>query len=93
MRAMHKRFESGGQTLSEFCVAEGINKHTFQYWRSKIKRLENSELPIGGFQQILPRTKLASSCIRLEYSSARYLELPVDYPAEQLIKIIRGLSC
>ena len=60
-RVMLTRYESSGQRLSEFCVSEGINKYTFQYWGNKIKRVENSEESSLGFQQILQASRKSDS--------------------------------
>lgn len=93
MEVLISRFDGGEKTLKEFCREEGISKSTFEYWRRKLRAKPSVS---SGFQQILPASNLSRQGreqIRLSLSKGMILELPVDYPAKELLKILRGLSC
>ncbi len=91
MEILISRFERGEKTLKEFCRVEGISKSTFEYWRRKL-RTKSSE-PQSSFQQILPPSTKPLAQIRVLLSKGLTLELPSDYPAKELLKLLRGLSC
>ncbi len=41
-RALMQAWEFSGQSQAEFCKSQGVNKHTFGYWRSKFLMESNS---------------------------------------------------
>lgn len=93
---MYDRFQSSQQTISSFCEREGINKHTFQYWRRKIlveRSRSKATEPLVGFRQIFPEETQNKNVLRLHLSPSVDLELPFDYPTANLIQLLRGVSC
>lgn len=77
------------QSMVAFCQARQINKHTFNYWRAKLRQVEE-EPP--GFITLRP-PKNASGVLVLRLGAGLTLELPVDYPASALSQLIRELQC
>jgi transposase-like protein len=79
-------YERSKQTLRAFCAAQGINPHTFQYWRSKLKKESTP-----AFVEVRPEVS-GSGLIRLRKGSVE-VELPGDYPGAELAALVNGLSC
>jgi hypothetical protein len=96
MYPLYTRYRSSGQTIESFCQSEGINKHTFNYWRLKIINSEGDDYAgkkSNGFQQIIPRGSSASNEIVLHLPQDIQITLPLDYPAESIGAIIKSVSC
>ena len=70
MRPMVERYERSGLSRRDYCVAENINVHTFQYWRDKVKQsAANSRVSSSqkqSFQQIHPPSNTKDSMAILD---------------------------
>ncbi len=96
MYPLYLRYQSSGQTIESFCQSEGINKHTFNYWRLKIIKSESEAVrgrKSNGFQQILPQASSGTKEIQLRLPQGIQISLPIDYPAQSIGAIINSLSC
>lgn len=96
MYPLYTRYRSSGQTIESFCQSEGINKHTFNYWRLKIinsEADESVEVKSNRFQQIIPRGSKETSEIVLRLPQDIQIVLPLDYPAASIGAIIKSVSC
>ena len=91
MRDMVLRFERSGLGRKAFCAAEPINVHTFYYWLDKFKKEKAVQAPT--FQQVTRPDFMPAQGVQLYYKNQVRLELPADYPTEQLSDLIRRLSC
>ena len=69
------RFDDGGMTISEFCVAEGTSTASFYAWRRKLARP----------QQATPRKKKPSAFEPLSIAATVVIRLPggtsIEVPA------------
>jgi transposase-like protein len=79
-------YDSSDQTLRAFCTAQGINPHTFQYWRRKLKKESTP-----AFVEFRPQASPAG-LIRLRKGEVE-VELPGNYPGTQLAALLNHLSC
>ena len=83
-----EEFKQSNVKLGSFCEARGLNRYTFQYWRSKLK--DESE-GARGFVRVEPGVAPRRS-ILLRKGGVE-VELPGDYPGEELAALVNGLSC
>ena len=80
-----------GQTIKIFCKANQLNCHTFQYWRSKLKR-EKSVVEVKGFVAL--KTQVPSNAkLRLRWKNDLEIDLPGGYPVEALADLLKALVC
>jgi hypothetical protein len=88
---LHQLYTQSSLTLQDFCKQHGINKNTFQYWRSKFRK-EGKKAP--GFKQIVPVVNLCGPghSLKLHFTGGKYLEIPSGYPQSELIALLQGLS-
>jgi len=99
MRQMVVRYESSNQSRKSFCLSEGINEHTFQYWRDKVNQKGKFAVArhSSPFEQISPNPSSSAPThqghIRLHTPSGHYLELPLHYPVADLQILLSSLSC
>jgi len=82
--------ESSKQTIKAFCASQHLNRHTFQYWRGKLRKEENDS---QGFVHLRPQVLGGQATIIVRCCSGVELELPADYPPGSMIELIRGLRC
>jgi len=78
---------AGAQSIIEFCAARGLNRHSFQYWRQKRKKVEAEP---KGFVALRPAR---SGPILIRFGRDVEVELPGDYPVEALLKLLKQSSC
>jgi hypothetical protein len=78
---------AGDQSIVEFCAARGLNRHTFQYWRGKLKR--SREEPSG----FVALRTARSIPILVRFGSETEVELPGDYPVEALVRLLKQGRC
>ena len=93
MRPIYEKYQRSGQTIKAFCIAEQLNRHTFNYWRLKfVKEVAGSA---NNFQQIHPTPKKSASSEVIKIRVAEHIEidLPMDYDPEALHQLIQGLRC
>ena len=98
MRLMYGRFEQSDKTIKTFCESEGINIHTFQYWRHKFKKplLKKgvSSTSKAGFQEIRRSAVSSGGVIRIRFLNQTEVELPAAaYSLESLKELLGVLSC
>ena len=43
------RFEQSGQTVAQFCTAEGVSAACFYQWRRKLRSADPATEPLAGF--------------------------------------------
>lgn len=43
------RFEQAGQTVAQFCAAEGVSPASFYQWRRKLRSDDTVTQPLAGF--------------------------------------------
>lgn len=88
-KGLVRKQEKSGQAIAAFCQAHGIKVPTFQYWRKKLGAPAGEKE--AGFVQL--HTGRVARGIVIRCQGGLELELPADYPAEQVGPLIRSLSC
>jgi hypothetical protein len=88
---LNQLFNQSPLTLRDFCKQHSINKHTFQYWRSKFRKAEKKS---SSFRQIVPTNPKNESkqSLKLHFPGGKYLEIPDGYPKSELINLLQGLN-
>ena len=83
-----EEFKQSNVKLGSFCEDRGLNLHTFQYWRSKLR---HETQDARSFVRVEPVTGGRGSIVLRKKGVE--VELPGDYPGEELAALVNGLSC
>ncbi len=79
-----EKYEESGLSVAEFCRREGLQPHNFRYWHKKYQA--RSKVSSEGFVSVLP--KQSNQVIYIRYRSGLEVELPMDFPVEELAKLV-----
>ncbi len=78
------------QSIKTYCIERKINRHTFQYWRSKLNKA-SFKPESTGFVALQPKLDTNE---RIIFRKADWeLDLPGNYAAEHLVELIKALGC
>lgn len=91
MAGVLELFDQSNQSIKDFCTEQGLNYHTFKYWRDKLAK-EKTGSQIGGFRELTPRS-LGQVRLMLGRAGEVELGLPGDYPVAALADLLKRLSC
>lgn len=98
MYPIYERFRNSDQTMSSFCRAENIAPHVLQYWRDKFEsKNANKSLaspsPTSFHQLKVSPAAIPSTELRLLFPDGIELVLPISYPVEGIVKLVKSYSC
>jgi len=79
-------------SLKAYGTLHQINYNTLIYWRQKLKKKKN---PSSGFVSLHKPKALSpkSGTIKIQYDYNIELELPNTYRVDDLVALLKGLSC
>ena len=87
------RFRRSGQTVAQFCAAEGVSESNFYLWR---RRLAPPPAPASNQPTIVPirvtPPLVLATPIELALPSGTVLRFPADARPELIVAILRGLE-
>lgn len=78
-----KEQERSGKSIVEYCRERGINKSTFQYWRSKGVQGERGKFVAVGDN---------SAKLEIELSGGARVSMPLSAPAEEIRKLLEAVD-
>lgn len=90
--ALVEQQAQGNQTIGDFCACQQINKHSFVYWRQKLKD-HLTVPPSGGFIAITAPAVKPADRIYVRTSNGVEVDLPGDYPITQLLQFLNASIC
>lgn len=84
------RFATAGQTIDQFCAAEGVSAASFYAWKRKLAAPPVAATPLVPIQ-ITPAISNTATLELLMPSGTR-LRLPVDYEPQRLATLLIALE-
>lgn len=86
--------EQSGLSLKAYGEQHQINYHTLIYWRQEFRKNPKQQTGNKFIKIAAPTTTIpVTGCIKLSYDYNLGLELPTNYAVDDLVKILKGLSC
>ena len=105
MRPIVAGYDTYQRTFKSYCGKYDLNVHTFDYWRNRVKRVDESNKSTNSFVKLLPPTvlRLSNEHYLLHFPDAcpspprnlgetlvgKRLELPMGVPSELLIQLLQ----
>ncbi len=81
--------ERSGLSRRAWCEAHGVNVHALAYWRYRLR--EDMRSPSEGLIPI--RVPSLPAAIEIALPGGVQVRVPVGFPADEVIALVRGLSC
>ena len=89
------RFRRSGQTVAQFCAAEGVSEPSYYVWKRTLEAggaaLASSAVP-GPTLVPIRLTPSPATGIELVLPSGAVVRFPTDVPAERIVAVLRGLE-
>ena len=82
------RFEDGGVTIAEFCVAEGTSTASFYAWRRKLARPQQATPRKKKPSAFEPLTIAAAAMVVIRLPGGASIEVPAN--SENALRVIVG---
>lgn len=88
-----ERFRRAGQTVAQFCAAEGVSEPSFYVWRRTLAAESKSPNPVNpALVPIRLTPSPAGPPIELEFPSGTVLRLPADTRPEVIAAIMHAVE-
>jgi hypothetical protein len=88
-----ERFRQSGQTIAQFCAAEGISEPSFYVWKRTLANAAASPLPdTPALVPIRLTHSPATPPIEVVFTSGTVLRFPVDARPEVIAAIVHALE-
>jgi hypothetical protein len=95
--------QASGQSIRQWCRANGCQEHTFYVWRARLglSRVTTRTPPSArvGFIRIIPKDSTSRQTpmgfgepIRLSLVGGRELILPASMPVERIVGLLRAIE-
>jgi hypothetical protein len=92
-----RRWRESGQSVRDFCGAEGLRESAFHYWRTRLGQQKPSTSTIGGRPLRPSKQQSAAGHNRPSFLPVRVLEStavgPVAAEADRAVEIILERGC
>lgn len=85
MEVLIEQYKQSGISIKEFCKQKQVSYHTFQYWRYRKKREEQSQ---AAFTPILANTPHFSGRVVISYPNGVSVSLDAFDP-NQILQLLR----
>ncbi|VTT98823.1 Uncharacterized protein OS=Rhodopirellula europaea 6C GN=RE6C_02662 PE=4 SV=1 [Gemmataceae bacterium] len=85
------RFRRSGQTVAQFCDAEGVSAPSFYVWKRTLAA-ESAATPTPALVPIHVTPSPTPAVIELSLPSGAVLRLPADIRVNLLVAVLRGLE-
>jgi transposase len=88
------RFRSSGQTIAQFCAAEGVSEPSFYVWKRTLTAAGISPVPSATAPTLVPirLTPPHTTPIELALPSGTVVRFPADIHPQMIVTILRGLE-
>ncbi len=88
-----ERFRRSGQTVAQFCDAEGVSAPSFYVWKRTLAA-ESAATPIPALVPIhvTPSPSPPSASIELSLPGGAVVRFPADIRADLLVAVLRGVE-
>ena len=86
-----ERFRRSGQTVAQFCAAEGVSEPSFYVW----KRTLAADTPATPHPALVPirlTPSPAAAAIELALPGGAVVRFPADVRADLLVAVLRGVE-
>lgn len=88
-----ERFRRSGQTVAQFCDAEGVSAPSLYMWKRTLASDTRAAAPPPTVVPIhVTRSPTPSSAIELALPGGAVVRFPADIRADLLITVLRGLE-
>jgi transposase len=88
------RFRRSGQTVAQFCVAEGVSEPSFYVWKRTLVAGADPAGPSAPAPTLVPirLTPSPAAPIELALPSGAVVRFPADARPEVIVAVLRGLE-
>src|SRR5262245_39658594 len=88
------RFRRSGQTVAQFCAAEGISAPSFYVWKRTLTAGADPAVPSTPAPTLVPIriTPSPAAPIELALPSGAVVRFPADARPELIVAVLRGLE-
>jgi transposase len=88
------RFRRSGQTVAQFCAAEGVSEPSFYVWKRTLAAGAEPPGPSAPAPALVPIriTPSPTTPVELAFPSGTVLRFPADAHPELIVAILRGLE-
>ena len=87
-----ERFRRSGQTVAQFCDAEGVSAPSFYVWKRTLTAESVTPTPTPALVPIHVTPSPTPAVIELSLPSGAVLRLPADIRADLLVAVLRGVE-
>jgi transposase-like protein len=84
-------WEGSGQTRKAYCHAHDLNHHTFDHWRTKLRRKNDQDQDTPALTRVPLTVAAAPSVIEVHSGSDLILRVPSSVSPHWLAELVRGL--
>jgi hypothetical protein len=87
-----ERFRRSGQTVAQFCAAEGISHATFYVWKRSLAGTPPAPPPAPTLVPIRLTPSPPTAALELALPSGAVLRFPADTPAGRVAEIVTAIE-
>ena len=87
-----ERFRRSGQTVAQFCAAEGISQATFYVWKRSLADTPPAPPPAPTLVPIRLTPSPSTAALELVLPSGAVLRFPADTPAERVAEVVTAIE-
>lgn len=85
---LFEEYRNSGTRRKEFCSERGLKLSTFDYWRSRLRKLNEAQVPVVK----LTTVKRPTGPIRVRVGERVVVELEGDAGEDQLRRVLRAAA-
>ncbi|HEX4610992.1 MAG TPA: hypothetical protein VH092_22570 [Urbifossiella sp.] len=88
------RFHRSGQTVAQFCAAEGVSEPSFYVWKRTLAAGAEPARPSAPAPNLVPIRITPSPAAQIELAllSGTVVRFPADARPELIVSVLRGLE-
>lgn len=87
-----ERFRRSGQTVAQFCAAEGVSEPSFYVWKRTLATESAPPLPTPAIVPIRLTPSPVPTGIELSLPGGAVVRFPADIRADLLVAVLRGVE-
>jgi transposase len=87
-----ERFRRSGQTVAQFCDAEGVSAPSFYVWKRTLAAKTAAPSPVPVPIHVTPSPSPPTAAIELALPSGAVVRFPTGIPADLLVAVLRGVE-
>jgi transposase len=88
-----ERFRRSGQTVAQFCAAEGVSEPSFYVWKRTLAAESGPPLPTPAIVPIrLTPSPVPTAVIELSMPGGAIVRFPADIRADLLVAVLCGVE-